>query len=189
MSRRDILKVEQDHHKKAFEVYASCGPKRSYDQVARELGVSVSSIKHWSRSFDWRSRLKEREASDARRRADRILLSSAKVRERNLKMVEIALLRTAQDIAQGRVKPQMGDLDRLIRLEEQLLAAQRQRQEGALPELHDPEALMQRALRLVVELMSRYPGGLEQLRTLTVEPQILPEGPYEQETQIGPARL
>lgn len=162
------LQAEQEHHKKAFEVYATQSGKRSYERVATELGVSVSSVKHWSRTFGWKSRLREWDAAAARQAADRALHADSRMHERNLRIVRGALMRTAQDIAQGRVKPQMGDLDRLIHLEEHLVA---QRQALAtITESSDPQDLIRQSLELIVLLMGRFPGGLEMLSALVEEP-------------------
>ena len=109
-------KTEQEHHRKAFEVYFSLGAKRSYKEVAKQMGVSPSAVKLWSKSFDWPKRLGERDAEVARRVADRALETQVNVLDRDQKIVHMALMKLAKGIADGQVKMQMGDLDRLIRL-------------------------------------------------------------------------
>ena len=40
-----LLKTEQPHHLQAFERYYTLGDKRSYEQVARELNTSLTTVK------------------------------------------------------------------------------------------------------------------------------------------------
>jgi len=117
MSEPRRRQTEHDRHKRAFEIYYSQGGSRSHDRVARELSVSLATVKAWSRSFGWQRRVEERDAQVAREVADRSLQSGVNETERNLKIVRVALLKLAKGIADGKVKIQMGDLDRLIRLE------------------------------------------------------------------------
>lgn len=115
MARR--LQAEQEHQKRAFELYHAQGGKRSHEKVARELGVSVATVKAWSRSFNWAKRLAERDAAVARQVADQTLKSEVDELDRNKKIVQMALLKVAKAINADKVKVQVGDLDRLIRLQ------------------------------------------------------------------------
>jgi hypothetical protein len=121
MPKRDPLLVEQDHHQKAFAIYAAMGPKRSCQKVAAQMGVSVAAVRRWSQSFGWAKRVGEHDAEIARRIADRIISEASAQTERNLKIVRAAMMRLAKAIADGNIKMQLGDIDRLIRLEEHLL--------------------------------------------------------------------
>jgi transposase len=114
------IKAEQEHHKRAFEAYYALGAKRTYEKVAVELGVSASTVKLWSRSFSWSTRIAERDATAARQIADQSLQSTVDELGRNKKIVQMALVRLAKAIANGQIKMQMGDLDRLIRLQSHL---------------------------------------------------------------------
>ena len=113
---RSLVK-EQDHHEQAFELYYGMGVKRSFQKVANRLGVSLSAVKLWARSFSWRNRLAEREATVAREMAARALNDEVSRRERSLQIVQLALVQLAKAIAEGRVKMTLSDLDKLIRLE------------------------------------------------------------------------
>jgi len=88
--------------------------------------MSLSTVKLWARSFHWRQRLIERDAQQARQQADRLAQGQMTDSERNLKIVRAALVRLARGIADGKVKMQMGDLDRLVRLEEHLAEVRRE---------------------------------------------------------------
>ena len=111
---------EQENHKKAFEFYYGLGEGRSYRLVAQEFGVSLATIKVWGKSFGWKDRIRERDADAATAMADDNLKSAAEKAIRNRKIVEMGLIQVAKAIAEGKVKPTISDLDRLVRLEEHL---------------------------------------------------------------------
>ena len=116
MAKRESLQTEREHQQKAFEIYYALGAKRTYKEVARQMEVSPSTIKLWSNSFSWRKRIGERDAEVARRVADRTLETNADLLARDQKIVHMALIKLAKGIANGTVKMQLGDLDRLVRL-------------------------------------------------------------------------
>jgi len=109
---------EQEHHKKAFEFYYGLSERRNYKMVAEEFGVSVGAVKVWGRSFEWSRRLRERDGEVAKAVAERSMKDGIERGVRNLKIIEMGLLQVAKAIAEGKVKPSVSDLDRLIRLEE-----------------------------------------------------------------------
>ena len=117
MAKTDCLQTEQEHQKRAFEHYAAQSGRRSYRATAEAFGVSVSTVKLWSRSFGWHQRLHEHSAKAARETADRVIGGGLAEISRNRKIVQMALVRLAKGIAEGKVKMQLGDLDRLIRLQ------------------------------------------------------------------------
>ena len=110
--------IEQEHHKKALEFYYGLGEGRNYKRVAEEYGVSLGAVKLWGRGFGWKRRIGERDAEVARALADENTKDGMERAARNRKIVGLALVQVAKAIAEGRVKPTISDLDRLIRLEE-----------------------------------------------------------------------
>ena len=112
--------IEDARHLQAFELYASLGQRRSYRRVAGQMGVSVSTIKLWSKQQGWRERIVEREVQAARQLSDSVQGGPDSDNVRNLKIVRVALMKVAKAIAAGSVRIQMGDLDRLVKLEERL---------------------------------------------------------------------
>jgi hypothetical protein len=108
-------------HQQAFELYASLGERRSYRRVASQLGVSERTVRNWAKQEKWRERLGEREDQVARQLSDRSMHSSFSERERDLKIVRMAKIKLTKDIAEGRVKGRVTDLEMLIRLEAELL--------------------------------------------------------------------
>jgi hypothetical protein len=115
------ITTESEQHRAAFAYYLELGPERSLQAVARKFGVSNTAVKNWARSFHWTRRLAEHEAAVARRTIDiadsQGVETDAKARARNLKMVQMAMLKLAQALASGEVKFQLADLERMVRLE------------------------------------------------------------------------
>ena len=116
---------EQEHHRLAFEQYYALGPKRTCQQVAQKLGVSASTVKLWSRTFGWRQRIAERDGEAARQVADRSAHVALDDRERDLKICRMAKMKLTKDIADGKVKGKIPDLEMLIRLEDYLSGRQK----------------------------------------------------------------
>ncbi len=137
MAKTRLVHTEREHHKQAFETYYALGLKRSHRAVANELGVSVSTIKSWSRSFRWRERIAERDAQVARAVANRSINDEVDHRERNLKIVQMSLARIAKAIVDRDVKMTLSDLDKLIRLEAFLRDEPDSRQEIVFPDLRN----------------------------------------------------
>ena len=116
MAQSNQLQTEQEHHRRAFELYRSLGAKRSYRKVASEFGVSISAVKLFAKSFDWRGRLQEREAETARRVADQTLQTQVHERGRRRKIVHMALQELAQGLADRSVRMPLGRRERRLRL-------------------------------------------------------------------------
>ena len=56
---------ETHRHLAAFELYVAQSERRSYTAVARALGVTAMAVRYWARSFDWQTRVRERDAGIA----------------------------------------------------------------------------------------------------------------------------
>jgi len=111
------LKKEGAKQQRAFESYYALGFGRSYGSVAKDLGVSLATVKLWGRSFGWQERVRERDLDVARAVADRTFKGETEEKGQQLQIVRMAMLHVAKAIAEGKVKVTIGDLDRLIRLE------------------------------------------------------------------------
>lgn len=59
---------------RAQELY--CSERLPFDRVARETGVSASTLKRWSERFGWRAKREELARAEAEIRADRVLARS-----------------------------------------------------------------------------------------------------------------
>jgi hypothetical protein len=131
------LAKEQDHHERAFEFYYGLGESRSYEKAAAEFRVALSTAKLWGRSFHWKQRIRERDMEVAREVATRTLSVEVSQRERNVQIVQMALVQLARAIADGSVKMTLGDLDKLIRLEAFLSDQPDSRQEIVFADLRN----------------------------------------------------
>ena len=156
-------RIEQENHRKAFEMYFALGEKRSYRQIAQQLGVSLPTIKNWAAEFDWRRRIAERDAEVGRRMADRTLQSSVEERERNKKIIHMALMKVAKAIAEGKVKAKISDLDCLLRLQTFLDERRDEKSErpetvtDVLEELETPR--LRELIEFLRERSQQVPGG------------------------------
>ena len=161
--RRPELVKEQGHHERAFEFYYSLGERRNYQQVAREFNVSLSTVKLWGKSFQWKQRLKSRDVEVARRMATRTLSDEVDHRERNLQIVHMALVQLAKAVADDQVKMNLGDLDRLVRLEAFLREEPDSRQEVLFGDLRSKSnqelrAMVKQEVELFDELHTEVTG-------------------------------
>jgi transposase-like protein len=120
MAKSEREPAEQERHRLAFETFYALGPGRTYQQAAQKLGVSASTVKNWCRTFGWRQRIAERDSEAARQVADRSAQTTLDDRERDLKIVRMAKMKLTKDIAEGKVKGKIPDLEMLIRLEDYL---------------------------------------------------------------------
>lgn len=107
---------------KAYAFYLSLGDRRTYAQVAQEIGVSVPTVKRWSKAGGWTSRVRESEAQAAREMVDRFQSDLMVQTERNLKMARAAMMVIAKGIADGKIKVQLSDFPRLAQFEADQLA-------------------------------------------------------------------
>ncbi len=156
MARAKLVQIEQEHHEQAFEAYYALGLRRSHHAVADSLGVSIGSVKNWSRSFRWRERIAERESQVAREVSSRTLTDEVSRRERSVRIVELALIRLAKSISQGDVRMTLSDLDKLIRLESFLRDEPESRQEIILHDLrHKTDEELQILVNQEIELIKK----------------------------------
>lgn len=161
-----LLVAEQAHHEKAFEYYYGLAEKRNYQKVAAEFNVSISSVKLWGKSFRWKLRLKERDIEVARRMATRTLGDEVNHRERNLQIVHMALVQLAKAVADGQLKMNLGDLDRLIRLESFLRDEPDSRKEVVFGDLRNKSTeelreMVREEMEMFKELQGDTPGSGE----------------------------
>lgn len=52
---------------KAFDIYYSMGSGRSLEAVSKEIGVSKNSVFNWSKKFNWKERIAERDKANAQK--------------------------------------------------------------------------------------------------------------------------
>ncbi|GJM43878.1 MAG: hypothetical protein DHS20C21_07200 [Gemmatimonadota bacterium] len=128
---------ETANHQRAFEAYYSLGASRTLTAAAAKLGVSVASLKKWSGAFSWQTRIAERDAAVSGIVRERTTEREVTRQERNRKIVEAGIIATARAIADGRIRPSLSDLDRLMRLEAFLEGEVESRHEIVARDLRD----------------------------------------------------
>jgi transposase len=162
VQEKRLVAREQDHHERAFEFYYRLGGERSYQRVAQEFQVSEGTVKLWGRSFGWKERVRERDVDIAREVAGRTLSDEVSHRERNVKILQMAMIQLAKAIVDGRVKMTLADLDKLIRLEAFLKDEPDSRQEVVFADFKNKSAeelreLIQQEVRVLKELEAHDP--------------------------------
>ena len=74
-----IVQKETLRHKETFEYYYSLGDKRSLAQAGQKFGITKQAVEIWSRSFNWQSRVEQRDIENAKKLAektDRIIVNT-----------------------------------------------------------------------------------------------------------------
>lgn len=116
---------EKERHRLAFERYAAMGPGRSLTRLAKEMNVSESAVKQWSRELRWTERLEARSREAAENLAKESVRDEVDERKGDEQMVRLSLVTIAKALVEGRIKPTLADLDRMLRLKRGLAAEQR----------------------------------------------------------------
>jgi hypothetical protein len=157
--------IENEKQERAFELYVSMGEKRSLRKLARRMGVAPSTAKAWSKEFSWGERLAERDRGIAQVVRSRTEKAEVDSQIRNRQFVQMALVATARQIAEGKIRATMSDLDRLIRLERFLEGEVESRHELVARELagksiDELRLMLQRELKELTELTGEEPEQL-----------------------------
>ena len=178
---------ETPKHERAFEMFFALGPKRSLTKVATKLGVSHSAVKKWSRQFDWLTRAADRDKDVVRVAANKSIEVGVESSVRNRQIVQMALVQIARQIAEGKVKATISDLDRLIRLEHFLEGRADSRQEIIARDLAgkstgELRVLLHREMAVLAHLTD---GGAAEPGEGPKEPGDGPKGPGEEPVGVS----
>lgn len=115
------LRRETLRHKEAFEFYYRLGAERTLAKVSEEFKISFKSISLWSSSFNWKERIEQRDIQIGKElesnTMDLIIEQKAKYRQ----VVKLAMKNIIDNIQKGKVKVNMTDLDKLVRLDMYLM--------------------------------------------------------------------
>ncbi|MFN8179091.1 MAG: hypothetical protein U0167_14265 [bacterium] len=111
---------ERERHRLAFERYVAMGQGRSLTRLAAEMEVSESAVKQWSRELQWAERLEARSREVAQALATESVRNDVDERKSDEQMVRLGLVQIAKALVEGRIKPTIADLDRMIRLRREL---------------------------------------------------------------------
>lgn len=99
----------------AFEYYYQLGKTRTLEKVAKKFGKNLSTIKRWSRQFDWQKRIDERDRAIAERAAELKDVEDA-VSLVTLQEVNALLIRSAREaVIEGRIRiKSVADWERVV---------------------------------------------------------------------------
>lgn len=156
----------------AFGYYASLpDAERSYRAVADHYDISVRTVEAHGRKAHWRERL-ARIKAEAAATADQQLAETRaqQIAELNL-LIDASLTTYAQQIRAGTVKVVPGDLVRLYKLREELVAQEalaRDADSARIVAIEEPQDAEARKRELVAALVEA--GAFERLRNLTDPP-------------------
>ena len=112
------MPIENRRAEEAFAYFTSLPPEeRSYEAVATQFGVNLTTVKRWGAKGKWRRRLDERDLAIARKAADEVQATEVSARARQLKIVEVVVMKLVKGITDDAIRGSYGDLDRLLRLQ------------------------------------------------------------------------
>lgn len=114
---RLIKGPESDQHMKAFELYYGMGSSRSLPALARELGMSETAVKGWSRTFNWTKRIEDRDqevAHELNRKAAKIAASRKMA---YLDTINIGMEKFEEGIKNGSIQVRsVADAEKLVNM-------------------------------------------------------------------------
>ena len=123
------MKVETLRHHQAFDIYYWLGENRNLSSVARQFKVSVPAVRKWSLSFNWQSRVKERDERLAGLLSKKSDAAFMAMKERQLRIV-----RKTQEKYEARLDPKQAAENGLSVYEPNGIDAVRSMQHEALIE-------------------------------------------------------
>jgi hypothetical protein len=114
---RLIKGPETDQHLKAFELYYGMGSSRSLPALAKEVGMSETAVKGWSRTFNWTKRIEDRDqevAHELNRKAAKI---AATRKMAYLDTINIGMEQFAEGLRNNTIQVRsVGDAEKLVNM-------------------------------------------------------------------------
>lgn len=113
------LSNETTAQKEAFEIYYALGSKRSLKVVAQQAGKTERTVAGWSRSFNWRARITQREIDEANNReTNNISAQTMDVRTRYRIIMNNLIARATEKMAKGELEiKSISDMERVVKLD------------------------------------------------------------------------
>lgn len=116
------IQTEKLEHLQAFEYWVALGDSRNYKEVAKHFHVSEMSIYKWANSFDWQSRLAERNKKLAEKLAKDTDSKYLEYRKKNIERLEKTLQAYEKKLDAGKVDvTQIPDILRVLELQTKLM--------------------------------------------------------------------
>lgn len=115
----DKLSKENDLQRKAFEIYYELGEKRSLKIVAETIGRTERTVAGWSRSYNWVSRVTQRNIEEAQnKQGDVVNTQLTDVRTKYRILINNLMANFSKDVTEGKVKiKNVNDYEKLVKLD------------------------------------------------------------------------
>lgn len=112
---------ENEKQKQAFDLYYGMGDKRTIEAVANTIGMSSRTVGEWSRKFQWKDRVNQREIEDATAqggKANAVIDTKAEYRQ----IIRALVASFVKDYKDGKIKiKNIQDFERIVKLDLMLL--------------------------------------------------------------------
>ena len=115
------LVKENEKQKAAFDLYYNMGDKRTIEAVANHIGMTSRTVGEWSRRFNWRDRVNQREIEDATAQgstANSVIDAKAEYRQ----IIRALVAAFVKDYKDGKIRiKNIQDFERIVKLDLMLL--------------------------------------------------------------------
>lgn len=106
---------------KAFEYYYKLGEKRNAKKVADKFKVSVSAVYTWSKTFNWKERVIERDKDNAKWLIEKTNSTVVQDLVEFKRIIKDSISRYADKLGKGKVDITTSDLIRLMSMYNEIL--------------------------------------------------------------------
>ena len=131
-------KIETLACRDAFEHYYSLGESRSMQKVAIEVGKSLPTIKRYSVSFNWRTRVEQRDLSIADKVEKQTIATVVNSKARYREIIHDLTDEFVRAVADGKIKVRnILDFERIVRLDMELMGVSSDDEDDNLASLVD----------------------------------------------------
>lgn len=116
------IKMETMEMRQVFETYYLMGADRSLNKLAKETGLSITTIKRYNSSFGWSKRVEQRDLDNSKemeKRSNEIVVNSKALYRETIKTLTDQFIR---DVHEGKIKIRsILDFERIVRLDLELM--------------------------------------------------------------------
>lgn len=133
-----LMKTPENlEQKQAYEYYYTLGTERNLRKVAQKFNKSLTTIHKWNKSYNWQERVEIRDAENARRLEQANNDAIVEIKAKYHKIIKAVISKFVEDFQANKVKIRhVKDLERLMRLDLELLGEEGKRSEGYIDELN-----------------------------------------------------
>ena len=119
---RKLKGPETQQHMHAFEIYYGLGKSRNLPSVAKEVGVSETTVRGWCRTFKWTDRVEKRDLEVAEQVNKKAVKIAATRKIEYLETIDKGMQQFRDGIEAGSIKVRsVADAERLVNMYIKLL--------------------------------------------------------------------